>query len=134
MGGRGSSSGGGGGGGSVNSSDVGVPGVNYLMNDFERSPGHGEAIPLASVSGIDAMQADLKKAGSNTGIVNATADQKSALVKQLNNMTPDARAAQLRKMASHYLNQKGKSTDPSSVEKQLNKWGLSGNTVVYHPK
>lgn len=126
--------GGGDGGGSVNESGVGVEGVSYKMEEFARSPGHGEAIPMATNSGINAMQSDLIEAGSKTGIISATAEQKSALVKQLNNIHPNARANQLSKMASHYLQLKGKSTDADSIEKQLNKWGLSGQTQLYHPK
>jgi len=142
MGGRGSSSGGGGrggsssggGGGSINVSNVGVKGVSYKLEEFERSPGHGQAIPLASLSGINAMQSDLKAAGSTTGIVSASADQKSRLVKQLNEMTPEARANNLGKMAAHFLKLKGKKADPANIEKQLNKWGLSGITRMYSPK
>jgi hypothetical protein len=119
---------------SVKDEESRVKGVEYLRDEFPRSPGYGESHPLVSPEGLNMMQKDLIEAGSKTGIVSATPEQKSALVKQLNNMKPGERNANVNKMSEHYLKLKNKDTDDKSVENQLNKWKLSGKSLIYSPK
>ena len=136
MGGRGGSSGGGGGGGSGGGTlEPGrVRGVEYLREPYERSPGFGRSHPIATPEGINAMQSAYSKANINLPISKATPEQKSGLLKQLNKMTPEARNNNLNSMAKRYLAETGKSTDEASIEKQLNKWKLSGISKSYSPK
>lgn len=111
-----------------------VKGVEYFHDEYTRAPGYGEMHPLASPEGINKMQKDLADAGSKTGIVSASETQIKKLVSQLNAMPPEARANNLNKMAKHFLEITGAPNGHNEIEKQLNRWGLSGISRTYSPK
>jgi hypothetical protein len=114
------------GGGSVG----GVKGVTYKYSKI--NAGAGELHPLVSKSGISAMKSDFEKAGmSNYPLTKATDEQLSQMVGQMNNdWTPDNRGAALTKLAKAHLTKIG--TPDADPEEHLNKWGMSGQTRMWH--
>lgn len=117
-------------------SDGRVEGVEYLNKPYSRSPGHGEYTPLVSPSGLNAMGKDMREAGVTAPMATATDDKRREIAQQMNKMDRSKRAKLLRDSTTAYLEKKdGRKPTPLDVERQLNRWGLSGEeSISYHPE
>ena len=113
-------------------SSGGKSGVTYKYTKLNESA--GEMHPLVSKSGLSAMKTDFEKAGmTNYPLTKATDEQLTMIAGEMNNKyTPENRNAALYKLSKAHLTKIG--TPDADPEEHLNKWGLSGQTVLHQRK
>jgi len=110
---------------------MGVKGVTYKYEKINE--GVGELHPLVSKSGLTTMRDDFQKNGVDHPFAKAGDSDINEMVGQMNNeWAPSNRESTVTGLSKFYLTKTGDTNPVANAESQLNKWGLSGETRIWH--